>query len=624
MWLMNSNYLSDYSLLIKEWNYDKNQGIVPSELSASSKEKVWWRCSKGHEWQSAIYTRTIMSCGCPFCSNQRVLAGYNDLASQNPKLAKIWNYEKNNGLKPEDVIYGGKKRYWWKCEKGHEWQLDIKKEYEIKCPFCAHRKLLTGFNDLATIAPEIASEFDTKKNGKAPEDVLFTLNIRPYWWRCSKGHSFKAPIRNRTKLGLGCPYCSNQKTMTGFNDILSDADMAKEWNYEKNKGLDPSKINHHSIKKVWWRCKYGHEWRMSPYGKQGCPVCNSEKKTSLPEKTVFFYVRRYFPDALENYSAPGIGKRNLDIFIPSNSIAIEYDGSHYHDDIERDKEKDKLCLNSGIILYRIREDRCPILDSSSFCIVMENTKQVELEKAIKRLLIELGIRNPEVNINQDLSSINELLVSSRKAESLLLLYPVIAKQWDYEKNGSITPDMVSAKSGKMFWWKCDKGHSYQARVGDKTSKKNNCPICANRRVLAGVNDLATMNPALAKQWDYEKNQLPPEDVVYGGTKEFWWKCDKGHSWKTSVRVRARGNGCPYCSHRKLLTGFNDLETIDPKLAKEWNHEKNGTLKPSDVFPSSIQKVWWKCDKCGHEWESSINNRSGRKGRGCPNCHKTKH
>ena len=67
---------------------------------------------------------------------------------------------------------------------------------------------------------------------------------------------------------------------------------------------------------------------------------------------------------------------------------------------------------------------------------------------------------------------------------------------------------------------------------------------------------------------------------------------------------------------KLVKGVNDLETLNPTLAEEWNYEKNGTLTPDQVTAGSNKKVWWKC-KFGHEWEAIVGSRS--KGHGCPFC-----
>ena len=92
--------------------------------------------------------------------------------------------------------------------------------------------------------------------------------------------------------------------------------------------------------------------------------------------------------------------------------------------------------------------------------------------------------------------------------------------------------------------------------------------------------------------------------------------EKGHEWQASIADRNRGRGCPYCIGKKVLKGYNDLQTVNPTLAKEWNYEKNKGITPKEVMPNSHKKVWWKCSE-GHEWEAVIGNRN--KGNGCPYC-----
>ena len=132
---------TDNPKLLKEWDYENNT-LAPSEYSAHSKEKVWWKCSKGHKWEAAISNRNHSTnpTGCPYCANQKVWPGYNDLLSSNPTLAKEWNYEKNIELRPEDVIAGSKKIVWWKCSKcEYEWQEQIAKRNARKNLFCNHK-----------------------------------------------------------------------------------------------------------------------------------------------------------------------------------------------------------------------------------------------------------------------------------------------------------------------------------------------------------------------------------------------------------------------------------------------------------------------------------------------------
>ena len=41
------------------------------------------------------------------------------------ELLRQWNSERNGALTPETVSYGSKKKVWWRCGKGHEWQAEV-------------------------------------------------------------------------------------------------------------------------------------------------------------------------------------------------------------------------------------------------------------------------------------------------------------------------------------------------------------------------------------------------------------------------------------------------------------------------------------------------------------------
>ncbi len=369
-----NRYLSDNAQLMADWNWERNKGIDPSQLTLGSNMKTWWRCSKGHEWETKINTRSHGS-GCPYCAGKMIQIGNNDLQTINPSLAGEWNYKKNGDLKPEHFTANSGKKVWWKCGKGHEWQ--------------------------ATIAS-----------------------------------------RNN---GLGCPYCSGKRVLKGYNDLQTlNHSLAKEWNYEKNGDLKPEQFTANSGKKVWWRCGKGHEWQATIGSRNtgaGCPYCSSRVAT--------------------------------------------------------------------------------------------------------------------IGIN-DLQTIN----------------PILAKEWNYEKNGIIKPEQFTANSNKKVWWRCGKGHEWQATIGSRNTGAG-CPYCSGHLVIKGVNDLKTANPTLASEWNYEKNcDLRPERITANSGKNVWWRCKKGHEWKSSIIHRNQGTSCPYCSGKMVLKGYNDLPTITPYIANEWNYEKN--------------------------------------------------
>lgn len=130
------NLKLDAPHLILEWNYGKNV-VLPEVIYKSSRFKVWWICSKGHEWEASIHARVFSNHGCPYCSN-KLACSDNCLSAIHPEVAKEWNHEKNE-LKPIDVLPHTKKKVWWKCENGHEWRAWIGDRVGgTKCTQCTY------------------------------------------------------------------------------------------------------------------------------------------------------------------------------------------------------------------------------------------------------------------------------------------------------------------------------------------------------------------------------------------------------------------------------------------------------------------------------------------------------
>ena len=193
-------------------------------------------------------------------------------------------------------------------------------------------------------------------------------------------------------------------------------------------------------------------------------------------------------------------------------------------------------------------------------------------------------------------------------------FPEIAKEakgWD--------PSYVLPGNETKRRWVCPRGHEYWASA-EKRSIGRGCSVCAGKQVIAGKTDLATKFPAIAAEADgWEPSEFSPHS-----NKKVSWVCSKhpDHRWQEKINNRtSNGHGCPICSNQKLLTGFNDLETINPELAAEANG-----WDPSLVFPSAKASRSWKCKKCGYVWEATINSRCGTKesgdGSGCPICAET--
>jgi hypothetical protein len=262
--------------LAATWHPTKNGPLNPTQVLRSSNKSAWWLCPRGHEWSAAIYSRTGGR-NCPYCSNQKVLAGFNDLATTDPAIAATWHPTKNESLAPTEVTRSTHKKVWWLCSRAHAWESTVGHRTNNRgCPYCAGQKVLAGFNDLATTDPAIAATWHpTKNESLAPTEVTRSTH-KKVWWLCSIGHEWPSAISDRTR-GSNCPYCAGKKVLAGFNDLVTtDPELAAEWHQTKNVGISAEELNSGSNKKVWWVCQFGHEWKTAPNERsrgRGCPRC---------------------------------------------------------------------------------------------------------------------------------------------------------------------------------------------------------------------------------------------------------------------------------------------------------------------------------------------------------------
>ena len=279
-------------LLLKQWDRERNGDLTPHDVTYGSHRRVWWRCEKGHSWQAEVKSRTLLGAGCPVCAGKVVVPGENDLATLRPDLAAQWHPERNLPLTPERIAPGSHKRVWWVCGKGHVWQAAAAARANgERCPVCAGKVVIPGENDLATLYPEIAAQWDGEKNGELTAEMVSPYSNRKAWWRCREGHSWQAAIAARTKRKTGCPYCTGRKVLAGYNDLATvEPFVAMQWHPALNVPLTPEQVTAGSRRQVWWQCSLGHVWKArvhSRTGKQrsGCPVCAGRAKAANHDPT---------------------------------------------------------------------------------------------------------------------------------------------------------------------------------------------------------------------------------------------------------------------------------------------------------------------------------------------------
>jgi hypothetical protein len=260
--------------LAREWHPTKNVPLTPNNVPPSTKKKAWWICSKGHEWDAAISSRS-QDCGCPYCAGRKVHSG-NCLQTINPELAKEWHPTKNTPLTPNDVTTGSGKKVWWICTRGHEWEAAIcSRSQGYGCPYCAGQKVHSD-NCLQTINPKLAKEWHPIKNAPLTPNDVTSYSNKKVWWICAaRGNEWEAAIASRSR-GKGCPYCSGRKPAEEDSLAVISPWISQQWHPNKNKSWTPKDVTPHSGRTVWWLCKDGHEYQepvIDRYRRGGCPVC---------------------------------------------------------------------------------------------------------------------------------------------------------------------------------------------------------------------------------------------------------------------------------------------------------------------------------------------------------------
>ena len=339
---MTNSFYSVHPELVCEWS-ERNAPLTAAQVTYGSKKEYWWIGSCGHEWKASVRSRSSGE-SCPYCAGRRVLEGFNDLASKRPELVKEWSPK--NTTKPTDVIWTSHKKVIWIDQFGHEWEASIRNRSNGSgCPFCSHRTIKVGFNDLESTHPKVALEW-SERNYPLKANMVMAFSNKKAWWKCSLGHEWRALISTRSS-GSQCPYCSGIELLKGFNDFATKFPaMSKEWS-DRNFPLMPDQINEKSRLNVWWKCiKCANEWK-------------------------------------------------------------------------------------AVVSSRVHGSPCPVCAD----------------------------RNVKPGYN-DLPTTD----------------PCLMNEWDFEKNQK-SPPLVSRYSRYSYWWKCRFGHSYKATVYDKALESKKCSVC---------------------------------------------------------------------------------------------------------------------------------------------------
>jgi hypothetical protein len=487
--MANNEFNVDIEKIKSEWHPTKNGDLNFTDLATGSTKPVWWLGACCHEWESKMFLRAVRGAGCLICSNRLLLTGFNDIATKHPDWVPFWS--PSNALPCDQVIAGGATEYAWLCELGHEFFSSVgHKERGRGCPYCSNMKLLPGFNDLQTIAPDVAASWNLRKNGELTPETVIAGGRSKYWWSCSLGHEWETTIRKRID-GHGCTVCAGQKVVIGFNDLASqEPAIAGEWHPTKNGDLTPDAVMVRSTYAAWWQCKNGHEWETKISNRtlqnNGCNECKKTTRSSV-EKELNLTITH--PELAMQWHPVKNGMITPHHVTKGSHKKVWWSGECRHE-------------WEAQVYARAEGNNCPVCAG---------------------LKVVVGIND------------------------LITTHPMLASQWHPTQNNELTAEQVTTGSNKKVWWLGECGHEWDAWVYHRTAGKG-CPVCSGHKVSNGINDLLTIEPALAAEWHPTKNgDLTPEKVTgKGGRVRAWWKCEKGHEWEASVRGRLRGRGCSQC------------------------------------------------------------------------------
>lgn len=353
--------------------------------------------------------------------------------------------------------------------------------------------------------------------------------------------------------------------------IAEDKTLMKEWHHKNVE--DPAKLSYKSHKKIWWKCvPHNHEWQATIANRTSKAGSNCPYCANKRVLQGFNDLESQFPELAKEWDNEKNLVKPCEIYYSSNKRYWWkcHEGHSFEANLYQRQE---------------RQTGCPYC-SGRLAIVGEN----------------------------DLST----------------THPELAAQW-HEKN-TISIFDVKAKTNKNVWWKCQEGHEWKTPVYNRAAGKN-CPYCAGNKRWIGYNNFSLINAELLPFWDYEKNEKKPDEYGPHSSAKVWWKCDKGHSYKTSIRKRKLSKtDCAECgksfstsfaekeivvfleehygknslvlNSRKIISPYElDIFIPEKNIAIEynglyWHSERQLTLLHKDEAKNYHYKKWQLCQKQG--------------------------
>ena len=578
----------------------KNPKVIPLESYINAISPILLKCNLcGYKW-SGIPNNILRGEGCPACAkNQRLSAESFEkrMITINPNITILGEYKNN------------------------------KTPIKYLCRVCGSENeaspssLLQG-HGCNNCAIKIRSAKRTKSDETFREELVFinpTVEILsiyekrdfPIKCRCTVCGYIFISTPSALLSGRKCYQCKTGKSPLQKQNSTFLAEIEN-----KNPTIEPLENYKGATTKISFLCKEcGYVWPSRPQQLlrgQGCPKCQRRWQTSFPEQAIFFYIKKIYPDALNSYKS-GFGQSELDVFIPSLKIGIEYDGRNWHKgNGKKEEEKYVICKENKIFLIRVVEQKgqLPLEQICDYYIDSAygdtKNKYLDLDSCIRTLFTYLHI-DCDINTERDQYSIKNQYYARRKSESLESRFPEIAKEWYQPYNGLIKPYMVSPTVSDSYYWKCQKcGKIYASLVSNRV-KGHGCSRCANVERKTSeqfIEELKKINPQVQILDSYTNSTTPIKYICH--------KCGAiGTAWP---RVLLKGNGCTNC-HKKEAASKKALSHSE-FMARAKKNYPNVEFKGN--YDNSNTVIECRCMKCGNIWSARANSILS-KNTGCASC-----
>ena len=650
--------------LKETYDFQKNDGFDIEHQGINSEKKIWWKCKKcGREWETAIVSRKIKnadgSFGATKCPCQKTaVEGVNDIFTLVEGLKDCYDFEKNKDVNVLTLKVSSDIPLYWKCKKcGHEWVSPIfNRINRVDGGYVARgcqKCYLHGINRITSIAsmPKLVKFWDFEKNTDKDVNLTSAHSNEPAHWKCRKcGYEWEASIKGRTGGSGKCPYCEENQSVLypGKNDVLTLCYSAtKYFDSLKNENIDLGQVYVGSTMEMAFKCpECGREWRApldsrivkkkdGTYRFKDCSCHHSGLRTQT-------YAEQY--PRLNSIYDKNNNQKSLDK-IQSTEIRDKYHWicdicgepyyTHFMSVIAAIKNTNTIaCPYCSHTLLRKGEsfaDAHPELvaeydESNTIDIyqVFPASKKEVLWKCLNDQSHKWPATFAARHIGSDKCPICYPTIVRPGMNSLRAIYKDIADMWS-DRNDR-TSDEILYNSSLWVYLNCPECHmEFGTFLKDFISGKTECPYCAEKRVLPGVNSLADKYPNIAQMWSPTNEKMASEIWPDKGNWALWICPECQGEYRAQVNKVVDGSAdCPYCADRLVLPGLNSFQARHPDLMEEWDYVNNYAIAdPDTIGEKNNTQVWWICtNNHSHHYPMSVKDKltyQKRHREPCPYC-----